>query len=105
SARCDCGPQLREAVERIAEGGGYLLDLRQGGRGSGLYGQLDAYVRQGGGVDSYEANRALGCDDDERDYAVAAQMLAALGVDRVRLLSKNPDKAAPLTPHRSVAHA
>ena len=99
SARCDCGPQLREAVERIAEGGGYLLYLRQEGRGIGLYAKLDAYVLQDAGLDTYEANRALGYDDDERDYAVAAQMLAALGVDRVRLLSNNPDKAAQLTRH------
>ena len=99
SARCDCGPQLREAVERIAEEGGYLLYLRQEGRGIGLYAKLDAYVLQDAGLDTYEANRALGYDDDERDYAVAAQMLAALGVDRVRLLSNNPDKAAQLTRH------
>ena len=77
SARCDCGPQLREAVERIAEEGGYLLYLRQEGRGIGLYAKLDAYVLQDAGLDTYEANRALGYDDDERDYAVAAQMLAA----------------------------
>ncbi len=99
SGRCDCGPQLREAVDRIAGEGGYLLYLRQEGRGIGLYAKLDAYVLQDGGLDTYQANRALGFDDDERDYAVAAQMLAALGVGRVRLLSNNPDKAAQLTRH------
>ncbi|NES16204.1 MULTISPECIES: GTP cyclohydrolase II [Micromonospora] len=96
SQRCDCGPQLREAVERIAEAGGYLLYLRQEGRGIGLYAKLDAYALQDGGLDTYEANVALGRGADERDYTVAAQMLAALGVSRVTLLSNNPDKADQL---------
>ncbi|MEU4379730.1 GTP cyclohydrolase II [Micromonospora echinofusca] len=97
SRRCDCGPQLREAVERVAAAGGYLLYLRQEGRGIGLYAKLDAYALQDAGLDTYEANLALGRRPDERDYTVAAQMLAALGVDRVALLSNNPDKAAQLT--------
>ncbi|MEU7935651.1 GTP cyclohydrolase II [Micromonospora echinofusca] len=97
SRRCDCGPQLREAVERVAAAGGYLLYLRQEGRGIGLYAKLDAYALQDAGLDTYEANLALGHRPDERDYTVAAQMLAALGVDRVALLSNNPDKAAQLT--------
>ncbi len=96
SQRCDCGPQLREAVERIAEAGGYLLYLRQEGRGIGLYAKLDAYALQDGGLDTFEANVALGRGADERDYTVAAQMLAALGVTRVALLSNNPDKASQL---------
>lgn len=96
SQRCDCGPQLREAAERIAETGGFLLYLRQEGRGIGLYAKLDAYALQDSGLDTYEANRALGRDDDERDYSAAAQMLLAVGADRVRLLSNNPDKAAQL---------
>jgi GTP cyclohydrolase II len=96
SQRCDCGPQLREAVERIAEAGGYLLYLRQEGRGIGLYAKLDAYALQDAGLDTYEANLALGHAEDERDYTVAAQMLHALGVSRVALLSNNPDKAAQL---------
>jgi len=96
SQRCDCGPQLREAVERIAEAGGYLLYLRQEGRGIGLYSKLDAYLLQDSGLDTYEANLALGHAEDERDYTAAAQMLNALKVDSVALLSNNPDKAAQL---------
>ena len=96
SQRCDCGAQLREAVERIAEAGGYLLYLRQEGRGIGLYAKLDAYGLQDGGLDTYEANVALGHREDERSYLVAAQMLEALGEPRVALLSNNPDKARQL---------
>src|SRR5689334_14584786 len=96
SQRCDCGPQLREAVERIADAGGLLLYLRQEGRGIGLYAKLDAYALQEAGMDTYEANVALGRGEDERDYAAAAQMLFAVGVDRIRLLSNNPDKADQL---------
>jgi GTP cyclohydrolase II len=96
SQRCDCGPQLREAVERIADGGGYLLYLRQEGRGIGLYRKLDAYALQEAGLDTYEANRALGHGEDERSYLGAAQMLHVLGATRVALLSNNPDKAAQL---------
>ena len=96
SQRCDCGPQLREAVERISEAGGFLLYLRQEGRGIGLYAKLDAYTLQDNGLDTYQANLALGRGEDERDYRVAAQMLRAVGVERIRLLSNNPDKAVQL---------
>ena len=89
SQRCDCGPQLREAVERIADAGGYLLYLRQEGRGIGLYSKLEAYALQDTGVDTYEANVALGHGEDERSYLVAAQMLQALGVARVALLNRH----------------
>ena len=96
SERCDCGPQLREAVERISGVGGYLLYLRQEGRGIGLYSKLDVYALQDTGVDTYEANLALGHREDERSYVAAAQMLHALGASRVALLSNNPDKARQL---------
>ncbi|MFF3942832.1 GTP cyclohydrolase II [Streptomyces phaeofaciens] len=96
SARCDCGPQLREAVERIAQTGGVLLYLRQEGRGIGLYNKLDAYALQDQGLDTYEANAALGLPEDDRDYTAAAQMLRALDITRLDLLSNNPDKAGQL---------
>jgi GTP cyclohydrolase II len=96
SLRCDCGPQLHESVRRLSAVGGLLLYLRQEGRGVGLYNKLDAYALQERGADTYAANRALGLADDLRDYTVAAQMLRALGVDRVRLLTGNPDKVDQL---------
>ena len=96
SERCDCGPQLREAVERITHEGGFLLYLRQEGRGIGLYAKLDAYALQDTGLDTYQANLALGHAEDERDYSPAAQMLAALEVGAIQLLSNNPDKASQL---------
>jgi GTP cyclohydrolase II len=96
SRRCDCGPQRDEALTRIHQAGGYLLYLRQEGRGIGLYDKLDAYVLQDLGLDTYDANLALGHGADERDYTVAAQMLTALGVGSLVLLSNNPDKAAQL---------
>ncbi|MFG2025335.1 GTP cyclohydrolase II [Streptomyces sp. NPDC048825] len=96
SARCDCGPQLREAVERIAATGGVLLYLRQEGRGIGLYNKLDAYALQDAGLDTYEANTALGLPEDGRDYTAAAQMLTALDIADLDLLTNNPDKAQQL---------
>lgn len=83
-------------MERIAERGGYLLYLRQEGRGIGLYDKLDAYALQESGLDTYDANLALGHEMDERDYTSAAQMLHALGATRIGLLSNNPDKGAQL---------
>jgi len=96
SARCDCGPQLQESLRRLHEEGGYLIYLRQEGRGIGLYAKLDAYRLQEQGHDTYAANRALGHGDDERDYTAAAEMLKALGVSRITLITNNPDKRTQL---------
>jgi GTP cyclohydrolase II len=94
SQRCDCGAQLREAVEQISDSGGFVLYLRQEGRGIGLYPKLDTYALQDGGLDTYEANLALGHREDERSYLVAAQMLRALGASRVALQQPRQGPAA-----------
>ncbi len=100
SLRCDCGPQLRDAIRRMAqEGCGALLYLAQEGRGIGLANKLRAYTMQDRGLDTLEANRALGWEADERDFLVAAAMLRLLGIARVRLLTNNPDKVAALAAH------
>jgi len=96
SARCDCGEQLHEAIGLLSEEGGILLYLRQEGRGIGLYAKLDAYRLQDQGIDTYEANRWLNLPEDARNYTIGARMLQALGVNRIRLLTNNPDKVAQL---------
>ena len=99
SARCDCGPQLREAIESMAQLGGIILYLRQEGRGIGLYNKLDAYSLQDRGLDTFAANRELLFKDDLRDYGIAAAMLNALNISRIRLITNNPDKAWQLAHH------
>lgn len=97
SLRCDCGPQLRGAIARMAaDGAGVLLYLAQEGRGIGLVNKLRAYALQDAGLDTLDANRALGWGADERNFLVAAAMLEQIGIPRVRLLTNNPDKLAAL---------
>ena len=97
SLRCDCGSQLRGAIERMAtEGAGVLLYLAQEGRGIGLVNKLRAYALQDRGLDTLDANRALGWGADERNFLVAATMLDQLGIASIRLLTNNPDKVAAL---------
>ena len=97
SLRCDCGDQLRGAVERIVKvGGGVVLYLAQEGRGIGLVNKLRTYALQEQGLDTLQADRHLGFRADERDYAVACAMLKDLGITRVVLLTNNPNKIAAL---------
>jgi GTP cyclohydrolase II len=97
SLRCDCRQQLEMALAMIAEeGAGILIYEQQEGRGIGLMAKLKAYELQDSGLDTVEANERLGFKADHRDFALPADILKALGVSRVRLLSNNPDKVAAL---------
>jgi GTP cyclohydrolase II len=100
SLRCDCHDQLVISMERLAShNNGVLLYMRQEGRGIGLINKIRAYQLQDFGYDTFEANKALGFEDDERDYKVAAHMLMALSVRSVRLLTNNPAKINDLKRH------
>tara|TARA_A100001234_G_scaffold192936_1_gene180390 strand:+ start:496 stop:1107 length:612 start_codon:yes stop_codon:yes gene_type:complete len=100
STRCDCGPQLHAALNAIVEKGwGTLLYLRQEGRGIGLHAKIQAYHLQDAGADTLDANLMLGHPADARDYAIAAEMLEALSVSEVNLLTNNPEKVTQLEQH------
>ncbi|MFJ5409614.1 GTP cyclohydrolase II [Pectobacterium punjabense] len=99
SLRCDCGEQLTEALSLMDKKGGILLYLRQEGRGIGLYNKIDSYQLQRSGMDTYQANIELGFPQDVRDFSIAAQMLYALDVKSIKLLSNNPEKKIQLELH------
>lgn len=104
SSRCDCGEQLEETIQKMGNAGGILLYMRQEGRGIGLYNKLDAYTLQNEGMNTYEANNHLGFPDDLRDFEDAADMLKALNVTAIRLITNNPKKVSEIQDYGIVLH-
>ena len=98
SLRCDCGPQLEAAMKLIQDvGWGCLVYLRQEGRGIGLHAKIQAYNLQDRGADTLEANLMLGHPADARDYGIASEILGSVGIDKVNLMTNNPDKVDQLS--------
>jgi len=99
STRCDCGPQLDDAILDIGTHGGLIIYMRQEGRGIGLYNKIDAYALQDHGSDTFQANILLGRKADERSYLDAARILKCLGLPTIRLITNNPQKVTDLERH------
>ncbi len=101
SLKCDCGDQLRQSMQIIAkEGDGIIIYLNQEGRGIGLLSKINAYALQEKGLDTVEANHALGMPSDARDYNIAAEILYDLNISKINLLTNNPQKIKALEEHK-----
>jgi GTP cyclohydrolase II len=96
SLRCDCGVQLQSSLKRIAQEGGMLIYMRQEGRGIGLHHKIEAYHMQDSGLDTVQANEALGFEPDLRNYDIAIGILKLFGLESIRLLTNNPSKVTAL---------
>lgn len=96
SQKCDCGEQLQKSMELISKHKGMLIYLRQEGRGIGIINKLKAYRHQERGLDTIEANEALGLASDYREYDIAASIISSLGITQVKLITNNPDKLSGL---------
>lgn len=99
SQKCDCGAQLEESIKLISKEKGVLIYLRQEGRGIGIINKLKAYKHQEDGMDTIQANEALGLKPDYRKYDVAAEILRSLEIDQVKLITNNPEKISSLNQH------
>lgn len=105
SMKCDCGEQLEESMRLIAERGGYIIYLRQEGRGIGIIEKLKAYKLQEAGADTIDANTMLGHQADARKYDLALDILTDLGVTEIDLLTNNPDKLSAVDKHDITLHS